>query len=236
VHVTSLLAAGVPVRRPQGRGAPASEVQATSEAPGELPSAVLALAEADADAVADDLHDGALQALVVARYAADAAVRGGDPVGAREAVQAALVALRHAVWRLRPRGDKGLASALRDLALHLDATGGAPLRLDLDAAASDLDGSLDGSLAPEAAHVAYRLVQHAAGDRPLTVRVRRTPSALRVDLDTAVPDPAGETLRARAVGATLLARPDSALLLLPLLPATGTSLLPAGPPACEEVP
>ena len=232
MHVTRLLAPGVPVqRRPEGAAATTSDLRGPSDAHGELPSAVLALAEAEAAAVADALHDGALQALVVARYAADAAVRGGDPVAAREAVQAALVALRHAVWRLRPRGDQGLVPALRDLALHLDATGGAPLRLDVDAAAA----AAEPALAPEAARVAYRLVQHATGDRALTVRVRRAPAVLRVDLDTAVPDPAGEALRARAVGGTLLVRPDSALLVLPLLPATGTSL-PAGPPAYEELP
>ena len=233
MHVTRLLAPGVPVqRRPDTGAASAPEVRPPSDGRGELPSAVLALAEAEADAVADALHDGALQALVVARYAADAAVRGGDVVAAREAVQAALVALRHAVWRLRPRGDHGLVPALRDLARHLDATGAEPLRLDVDAAA----GASEPALAPEAANVAYRLVQHAAGDRPLTVRVRRTSAALRVDLDSAVPDPVGDALRARAVGGTLLARPDSALLLLPLLPATGTSPLPAGPPAPEELP
>ncbi len=80
---------------------------------------MLALAEADADAAADGLHDGALQALVVARYAADAAVRGGDPAAARDAVQEALVALRRAVWLLRPRGAQGLLEALRQLAAHV---------------------------------------------------------------------------------------------------------------------
>jgi signal transduction histidine kinase len=82
--------AGVPdQRRSDGRAA-------------DLASAVLTLAEAQADAAADTLHDGALQALVVARYAADAAVRGGDASAARDAVQDALVALRRAVWLLRP--------------------------------------------------------------------------------------------------------------------------------------
>ena len=97
--MTSALA-GVPgQRRPDERGP-------------DLPCAVLSLAEAEADAAADALHDGALQALVVARYAADAAVRGADPAAARDAVQHALVALRRAVWLLRPRGDRGLLEAL----------------------------------------------------------------------------------------------------------------------------
>ena len=90
----------------------------------DLPSAVLALAEAEAAATADALHDGALQALVVARYAADAAVRGGDPAAARDAVQQALVALRRAVWQLRPRGDQGLVTALEQLAVQILDAGG----------------------------------------------------------------------------------------------------------------
>jgi hypothetical protein len=183
------------------------------------PSAVLTLAEADADAAADALHDGALQALVVARYAADAAVRGGDAVLARDAVQEALVALRRAVWLLRPRGEQGLVQALRDLARHLATTGRPPLELDVDAAGA----AAADALAPEAATAAYRLVQHALGRQPLTVQVRRTPSGLRLDLDSAVPDPAGEALRARAVGGHLLTSADGASLRLPLSPLVTTS-------------
>ena len=233
--MTSLLAAGVPVQRRPGRTTtPAPELAPAPDVPpGDLPSAVLALAEADAGTAADALHDGALQALVVARYAADAAVRGGDVVAAREAVQRALVALRHAVWQLRPRGEHGLVQALRDLARHLDATGAAPLRLDLDGPAAV---ALDEALPPASAAAAYRLVQQTAGSRPLTVRVRCTPHDLRLELDTAVPDPAGAALRARAVGGTLVARSDSALLLFPLPPSAGTAPIPAGPPALEEAP
>ena len=179
---------------------------------GDLPSAVLALAESEADAVADRLHDGALQALVVARYAADAAVRGGDPVLARDAVQDALVALRRAVWLLRPRGEQGLRVALEQLAAQRAALGGAPLHVDVDAAAA----AVEDALTPAAATAAYRLVQHAAGDRPLTVRLRRSGDGLRLSLDAADPDPAAELLRARAVGATLRVTPDGAWLHLPL--------------------
>ncbi len=66
--MTSALA-GVPgQRRPDERG-------------GDLPSAVLSLAEAEADAAADALHDGALQALVVADLLRDATgMRLTDPV------------------------------------------------------------------------------------------------------------------------------------------------------------
>lgn len=202
-----------------------SEVDARSIAVD--PSAVLSLAEADADAAADALHDGALQALVVARYAADAAVRGGDAVLARDAVQEALVALRRAVWLLRPRGDSGLVPALRELAVQLTATGRAPLAVDVDPAAA----AVADALAPEAATAAYRLVQHAAGSQPLAVHVRRTASGLRLDLDSPVPDPEAEALRARAVGGDLLAAPDGACLLLPLAAPAPTSL-----PPVEEAP
>lgn len=190
----------------------------------DLPAAVLSLAEADASAAADALHDGALQALVVARYAADAAVRGGDAVLARNAVQDALVALRRAVWLLRPRGEQGLTQALRDLAVQLEATGRAPLQVCVD---EDADDAVQ-ALRPEVATAAYRLVQHTAGERPLTVRVGRTPSGLRLVLDHAVPDPAGEALRARAVGADLLTTADSACLRLSL------PLTPTAPPRDED--
>ena len=149
--MTSALA-GVPgQRRPEGRAAT------------DLPSAVLSLAEAEADAAADALHDGALQALVVARYAADAAVRGGDAAAARDAVQEALVALRRAVWLLRPRGSKGLLEALQQLATQVVDAGCAPVVLDVD---DDAAAVLDTELTPAAATVAYRLVQRAAGDVP----------------------------------------------------------------------
>ena len=176
------------------------------------PSAVLALAEADADAAADALHDGALQALVVARYAADAAVRGGDAVLARDAVQDALVALRRAVWLLRPRGEQGLLQALRELATQLRADGRPSFVLDVDDEAAEAADDLPA----DAATAAYRLVQHAAGDRPLTVQVRRARSRLLLDLDTGLSDAAAQALRARAVGGDLLTTPHGACLQLPL--------------------
>ena len=181
----------------------------TAGAPDEdLPAALLALADADADALGDALHDGALQALVVARYAADLAVRGGDAALARDAVQEALVALRRAVWQLRPRGEHGLLTALRDLAAHRAATGAAPLHLDLDDEADCVD--------PRAASVAYRLVQRCCGEAAVGVRVARTPDGVRVELDAAPPDPAGAAARARAVGAALDVHPAGAVLRLPV--------------------
>ena len=203
--MTSVLAAVPGQRRPVE--------PRVDERSADLPSAVLSLAEADVDAAADALHDGALQALVVARYAADAAVRGGDAAAARDAVQDALVALRRAVWLLRPRGEDGLLEALQQLAAQVVQAGGAPLALDVD----DTDPAvLDDGLSPAAATAAYRLVQRAAGTAPMTVRIRRTSTGLRIALDVPLDDPAGEALRARAVGGALLATRDGASLHLPL--------------------
>jgi len=194
-----------------------------AQVPAVDPSAVLSLADADADAAAVALHDGALQALVVARYAADAAVRGGDAVLARDAVQEALVALRRAVWLLRPRGEQGLLQALRDLSTQLAADGRPALVLDVD------DDALEASatVSTEVASAAYRLVQHAAGQRPTTVQVRVALGGLLLDLDAPVPDPGAEALRARAVGADLLTTAESACLRLPFPP-------PASPPLLHE--
>lgn len=178
-------------------------------------AALLAAADADGDALADRLHDGALQSLVVARYAADLAVRGGDPVLARDAVQEALVALRREVWQLRPRPQDDLDQALRALSAQRVAAGGAPLDLGLDAAQPA------GGLAPAAVALAYRLVQAAALE-PGPVRVGLTCSGgtavLSVTggpLDVAVWD-----ARARALGGRFESCPPgrTARLLLPVSP------------------
>lgn len=151
--------------------------------------ALLAAADLDADALADAIHDGALQALVVARYAADAAVRGGDPVQARDAVQDALVALRRVVWLLRPRGADDLPAALAELSTRLDA----PLALDVDPAVA-------AALAPAARVVAYRFVQASAAG---AVSLVRDGAAAVLSVDGEVADPAGWAARARAVGGRL---------------------------------
>lgn len=176
---------------------------------GDLPAALLALADSDADALADCLHDGALQALVVARYATDAVVRGADPALARDAVQEALVALRRAVWQLRPRAARGLGAALHELAASRVSAGCAPLHLDLDEDVAAL-------VAPAAAAVAYRLVQRACDDQPLHVRVRRTADGAALELDAPVADPAGEALRARAAGARFCVERGATRLSLPV--------------------
>ncbi|MEO6204815.1 MAG: hypothetical protein ABIO67_05465 [Mycobacteriales bacterium] len=109
------------------------------------------------DAAADRLHDGPVQALVVARYAADLAVRGGDPVLARDAVQDALVQLRAALWHLRPRrsSEGDFSAALVLLSQRLVDEGRAGLDLQVDAAVA-------AALSPSFTSVAYRLVQAVA--------------------------------------------------------------------------
>lgn len=194
---------------------------------GDEPAALLALADADLDALGDRLHDGVLQALVVARYACDAVGRGADPALARDAVQQALVALRREVWHLRPRGELGLPAALADLSAQLEAADRPGLLLDVDPAVAAL-------LAPAGVAAAYRLVQALAGERPLTVHLSRDGDravlALGAGLADVDADPAAWRLRARALGGELrtgpartpagLARtpaaPDRTLLLLPI--------------------
>lgn len=164
---------------------------------------LLTAADAELDAVADRLHDGALQALVVARYACDAVSRGADPALARDAVQDALVALRREVWWLRPRGQDGLPGALADLDAQLVAAGRPGLRLDLDAAVA---------LAPECVAAAYRLVQAVVGDRPVHVRLTADGA---LALDAPVAEPESWSARAAALGGVLHTDATSTLFLLP---------------------
>lgn len=172
------------------------------------PAELLLLADADRDALADGLHDGALQALVVARYAADAAVRGGDQALARDAVQDALVTLRRAVWLIRPRTTLGLVDALAELSEQRVQAGGEPLALALDGVAA-------GRLSPAATSLAYRLVQTSGAAQ---VRLVRVGSRARLELDTSVSDAEAWRLRASAVGGQLVRRFDHTALLIPLLP------------------
>ena len=116
---------------------------------------LLAAQAADQNALADELHDGPLQTLAAARYAADAVVRGADPTVARDAVQAALVHLRRTLWQLRPRGGADLAGALAQLSDQLVQGGQPPLVLSVDPVAA-------ATLPPVAATTAYRLVQASA--------------------------------------------------------------------------
>jgi hypothetical protein len=179
----------------------------------ELPAALLLLADADADALADRLHDDLLQVLVVARYAADAAVRGGDPTVTRDAVQEALVALRRTVWQLRPRTGPGLVSALDALSLQRVAA-------RLPAPELHLDGEVAAQLDAAGAAAAYRLVQAAlaaAGQRTVVVRLTCSEDRALLDLDVSVPDPRAWSLRARATGGQIVVGRDRVRLLLPLV-------------------
>ena len=188
---------------------------------------VVELAQTELDAWADALHDGAVQSLVVARYAADAAVRGGDPVLVRDAVQVALVALRRTLWHLRPRGGQGLAAALEALSERLVEAGGSSLSLTYDPTAE---------LTNAAAMTAYRLVQAVTqplvGAERVRVTVRRQGERVLVDID-------GGTLslgvepwarRALAVGGDLSAGAGRLRLSLPAARDLPAHDLPANEP------
>ena len=160
---------------------------------------LLAAQAADQDALADELHDGSLQTLVAARYAADAAVRGAEPTLARDAVQTALVQLRRTLWQLRPRGGADLAGALSQLSDQLVQGGQPPLALTVEPVAA-------ATLTPLAATTAYRLIQATAW----TVRSGPLPVALRSDdgqavlaVNGTIPSPARWELRLRVVGASM---------------------------------
>lgn len=168
---------------------------------------LLEAVEADRDDLADALHDGAVQSLVVARYAADAAVRGGSAESAREAVQAALVELRRALWSIRPRGGTGLVTALEQLSTHLAEAGRPPLGL--------LGGT---DLAGTPAVLAFRLVQAVAGEEPVRVALRADGDSVLVDVTggSALPSPERWVRRARALGGDLVASAGRLRLVLPL--------------------
>lgn len=178
----------------------------------------LALAPADdlleeaQDALADALHDGPVQSLVVARYASDAAVRGGDAGVARDAVQSALVDVRRFLWHLRPRGAAGLVEALDQLSAHLVEAGSPAVGLlgDVEAAAV---------LRGAPAVLAYRLVQALARPDGAAVRVtlRCDGPRLLVDVDggPALPDPDRWLRRARALGGDLTTSASRTRLVLP---------------------
>ncbi|MFN2537487.1 MAG: hypothetical protein ABR549_04955, partial [Mycobacteriales bacterium] len=168
--------------------------------------ALLDAAAAERASLADALHDGPLQALVVARFAADAATRGGDVAAARQSVQDALVALRRYLWRVRPRGGAGLADALAQLSCQRLEAGDAALALVLDPAV-DLSGT--------AGELAYRVVQAAAGATRAALRGHGTTVTVDVDGGT-LPDPEHWVAQARALGGDLFASAGRIRLVLPL--------------------
>lgn len=179
-----------------------------------LPAAhpLLALADSSAGATADRLHDGAVQALVAARYAADAAVRGGDPVQARDAVQEALVQLRAALWHLRPRTstEGSFAGALDLLQKQLAAEGRGALTVDL----------ADAPLSASVSALAYRLVQTVALDpdtADLSVVLRRQDGDLVLDVTggAALPDLELWAAAAEQLGAALTTDGSAVRLRVP---------------------
>ena len=226
----------LPVHRPGAPGtAPVAVLVVTGSRPALLPllraaAAVLGLAlaagarelldavEHDRDELADRLHDGPLQDLLVARLAADVAVRGGSPVLARDAVQEALVGLRRLLWHVRPRTERDLPSALAALSARLVEAGGLPLRVLGALPAAGLDAPVSAA--------AFRVVQAVAvdagpADRAVTVALRpdpATPGAVVLDVDggAALADPDRWRARLRALGGDLHGGPGRLRVLLPL--------------------
>jgi hypothetical protein len=187
--------------------------------------ALLDAADGDAQSAADDLHDGPVQELVYARFAADAATRGGDPASARDAVQSALQSLRRALWQLRPRGagDGGLGAALAQLSERLVDSGRPALVLDVDDDAA-------AALGPHAASVCYRLAQAAVRGSAgaVAVRARRVERGVLLEVEGDAPvDEARWAPRARALGATLAVAPSGcARLTVPVSPPISRSSSP----------
>lgn len=177
--------------------------------------ALLLEADEDGDLLADGLHDGPVQALVAARYACDAVVRGADPQLARDAVQEALVGLRRTLWHLRPRGADDLPDALVALASRTAEAGGPVLDLALDR-------QVAARLPRPARGLAFRLVQAVVRDAagPVRVGLRDAPGGVQLEVD-------GGSLagaerwrsRVRAVGGALSTAPDRLRLVLPTVPA-----------------
>lgn len=182
----------------------------------EAAAQLVAAADGDADEAADRLHDGPVQALIVARYAADAAVRGADPAVARDAVQTALVELRRTLWHLRPRGasDGGLAEALRLLSARLTEAGGSALGYVVDEPVA-------AALPDVAVSLAYRLVQAVAvpdGSPAVRITVRREGATAVIDVDGGTPlvDPGRWAVKARALGGSLTPSEGRLRLAVPL--------------------
>lgn len=221
-EVATLTVVGArPSQLPTLRAAAAVIGLALSVAPGPLVMSLLDAAEDEAAALADTLHDGPAQALLAARYAVDAVVRGADPAFARDAVQVAVVGLRRALWHLRPRGSEDLPGALADLASRsAEQPGTEPgtepdLQVDLQ-----VDASLAGCLAPQAAAAAYRLVQAllpGADGGSARVRLYRDglTGVLLVTGCGALPRAASWSARACALGGRLTVSAQEVRLVLP---------------------
>ena len=167
---------------------------------------LLDAAERDREAVADALHDGPVQSMVVARYAADAGVHGADPVLVRDAVQDGLIDVRRSLWHLRPRGADGLSEALALLVGKLAEVGST---LRVHGARSHLGGT-HGALA-------YRFVQTLAVPEGGSVTLRREHDLLVVEVAGTDIHPEPWSLRARALGGDVTGSAGLFRLLLPVL-------------------
>lgn len=183
-----------------------------------IPAALLGFAEEAADGLADALHDGPVQDLVVARYAADAAERGASASAAREAVQEALVSLRRLLWHVRPRGGDGLVSALDALSSRLSEAGRAALHVTADPHADLLGVS---------AVAAYRLVQAvalepSAGAVTVVLRAEGEQSVLEITAGAVPPGTRWEYV-AQSLGGSLARSAGGLRLALP----RAASILPA---------
>lgn len=181
---------------------------------------LLAGADADAHALADALHDGAVQDLVAARWALDA----GDSDVARAAVQRALVALRRTIWQFRPRGGQHLHDDLSALARRQAEAGRVPVLVHPPAG--------DEHLAGAAAVTAYRLVQAVTGTAPATASLAAGGGSVVLSVEGAadLPDPARWRRRARALGGDLFCSAGRLRLSLPAVPRPA----PYRPHACAD--
>ena len=206
---------------------------AASSCGGAAPCDALDAVEHDRGRIADRLHDVALQDLLVARLAADAAVRGAPAEAARDAVQHALVGLRRLLWHVRPRQEQDLAAALTALSDRLVEAGGLPLAV--------LGVLPPAGLDPVVGTTAFRVVQAVAfdaapGDRAVTVALRpdpSTPGALVLDVDggAELSEPDRWRTRLRAHGGDLVRIPGRLRVLLPLRPTSDADPPPVSGPA-----
>jgi signal transduction histidine kinase len=139
--------------------------------------------EREHEELAGQLHDGALQSLVAARYVTDLAglaVRDGSLDEARQGVQDGLVHARRALWQLRPHASDGqdLAGALHSLGKQLaDYIG-----LRVEVASDGVPSSLPPAVASAAFRIAQEMLCAAVRDRAAT---RATVTA-QVEGDTLV--------------------------------------------------